>query len=424
MTRFYLRIVVVIFLTVLAMMVAFDRLGKEWEKRFYKPRTMQHLHELADSLREKLAGLSEPEARQLIEKMGEERDVAIALVQRGPFAPSLGSAPADANRFLIDLGEQSYLVRLTADPAMVKRYMKEEEQLRGRGLFQAFLLIGIAGIFIVRPLMKKLRVQEETIAKIADGDLSARVAVKSNDALGRLGRRLNLMADRIQELLGHQRQLIQAVSHEMRTPTARIGFALEMLEEAKTDEERRRRIASLNEDLADMDALLDELLTFLRFEETTTQLEREPVDLVAMARGIGDRVRRFRPELVVTVSAENDASTWEVAVSRKYFPRVLENLLMNAMRHAASRIDVSIRLADAKSAEIQVSDDGPGIAPTDAERIFEPFTRLDPSRNHKTGGSGLGLAIAKRIVEQHRGTIAARSAESGGAAFIVSLPAS
>ena len=419
MTRFYLRIVLAMFLVMMACIVVFQHLGKELEKRFFKPKSIQHLTELANALREDLRELSQSEAEGVIRRMEAEREIPIRLVAVNDLVRDFPNDSSRENRLIIDLANQSYVVVIEPTTQELNRFIKEEERTMGKGTIRVLFIIGLAGFFIGRPLVKKIRLQEETIAKIADGDLSARVVVDSKDAVGRLGERINLMADRIQELLGQQRQLVQAVSHEMRTPTARIGFALEMLGEAKTDEERERRIDSLNEDLQDMDQLLDELLTFLRFDEASTPpLEKETIALKAMLEEVSRRVLRFRPELELETVCSDKI---EVPVSVRYFPRVLENVLMNAMRHASARIQVTA-VIEGKQAIVSIGDDGPGIPQADHEHLFEPFRRLDPSRDRKTGGTGLGLAIAKRIVEKHEGTIDIDTASLGGAQFTIRIP--
>lgn len=424
MTRFYLRIVVVIFLAIVASIIAFQRLAELWAERFYKPKTIQQLHELAVDLGKQIEGMGEEEAAQTLQKIKDDSGLPIELITNDNMLALIADRPDEpgAKRLFIELGDLPFGVMIQADDRLVRSYMREEERYMARGLIQMLVIIGLAGIFIVRPLVKKLRVQEDTIAKIADGDLSARIDIRSKDAMGRLSQRLNLMADRIQELLGQQRELIQAVSHEMRTPTARIGFALEMLGEAKTEEERQGRIDSLNEDLADMDALLQELLTFLRVEERAKPLEMQSFDVKELAVNALHKVRPFRPELDMEVATRPAGRTsWPLVGSLRYFPRVLENLLMNAMRHAKGRVLVTLS-EDAQAFQLVVDDDGEGISEADRAKIFEPFTRLDPSRDRRTGGTGLGLAITKRIIDQHGGRIEVERSPWGGARFRVSLP--
>ncbi len=424
MTRFYLRIIVVIFLAIMASIIAFVRLAKVWEERFFEPKAIKQLHQLAGTLDERLRGMDEAEAKAALEEIEKERGLPIHIVTVDNLAEVATNRPSDSKtkRLFLDLGDKPFGVMIQSDEGLIKEYEEDEERYMGRGVVQMILIIGVAGFFIVRPLVKKLRVQEAILAEIADGNLSARVDIKGKDALGRLSQRLNSMADRIQELLGSQRQIIQAVSHEMRTPTARIGFALEMLAESKTEEDRQRRIASLNEDLADMDALLEELLTFLRFEDGAQALDLESLNLLAMVSETERRVQRFRPELnITTQTLPEGMATLEAPVSRKYFPRVLENLLMNAMRHAKSHISVKVIPGDSL-VEIHIDDDGFGVPDDQKARIFEPFVRLDPSRDRQTGGTGLGLAITKRIIDQHQGTITVSKSPLQGARFSILLP--
>lgn len=424
MTRFYLRIIVVIFLAIMASIIAFVRLAKVWEERFFEPKAIKQLHKLAGTLDERLRGMDEAEAKAALEEIEKERGLPIHIVTVDNLAEVATNRPSDSKtkRLFLDLGDKPFGVMIQSDEGLIKEYEEDEERYMGRGVVQMILIIGVAGFFIVRPLVKKLRVQEAILAEIADGNLSARVDIKGKDALGRLSQRLNSMADRIQELLGSQRQIIQAVSHEMRTPTSRIGFALEMLAESKTEEDRQRRIASLNEDLADMDALLEELLTFLRFEDGAQALDLESLNLLAMVSETERRVQRFRPELnITTQTLPEGMATLEAPVSRKYFPRVLENLLMNAMRHAKSHISVKVIPGDSL-VEIHIDDDGFGVPDDQKARIFEPFVRLDPSRDRQTGGTGLGLAITKRIIDQHQGTITVSKSPLQGARFSILLP--
>ena len=424
MTRFYLRIIVVIFLAIMASIIAFVRLAKVWEERFFEPKAIKQLHKLAGTLDERLGGMDEAEAKAALEEIEKERGLPIHIVTVDNLTEVATTRPSDSKtkRLFLDLGDKPFGVMIQSDEGLIKEYEEDEERYMGRGVVQMILIIGVAGFFIVRPLVKKLRVQEAILAEIADGNLSARVDIKGKDALGRLSQRLNSMADRIQELLGSQRQIIQAVSHEMRTPTSRIGFALEMLAESKTEEDRQRRIASLNEDLADMDALLEELLTFLRFEDGAQALDLESLNLLAMVSETERRVQRFRPELnITTQTLPEGMATLEAPVSRKYFPRVLENLLMNAMRHAKSHISVQVIPGDSL-VEIHIDDDGFGVPDDQTARIFEPFVRLDPSRDRQTGGTGLGLAITKRIIDQHQGTITVSKSPLQGARFTILLP--
>jgi len=467
-TRYYIRVVLVIVLVMIASAIVLNRFASTVTEKYIKPRAIIEMSALADRLEKELGGKPLELARDELELLESRLNFTARIVPIDDLPSSIASAPgaaagnagrgasahaADADaksesvseletalplpadaregvedqRFYAKIGNAPFVVEIAPEKGLSKRLQREEGAYGLMGLGVVMLLVIGGGYFLVSPLVKKLRKQEDTIGRLADGDFSARVPDSSSrDAIGRLGTRINEMADRIQELLANQRQLLQAVSHELRTPTSRIGFSLEMLADAKTDEERRRRIDSLGEDLNDLDNLLDELLTFLRFDQGTHELAPEPCDLEAMLNGIIRRVSRHRPEITIELASANPQHPQNpcvAPVSRKFFPRAVENLLMNAIRYANAKIVVRCaRNARSRAIVIEVEDDGPGIPAEDRERIFEPFTRVDSSRDRRSGGAGLGLAIARRIVVRHQGSISASASSTGGALFRIELP--
>ena len=249
--------------------------------------------------------------------------------------------------------------------------------------------------------------------------LSARVDEHSKDALGLLGSRINLMADRIATLVDGQRCLLHAVSHEMRTPVARVGFGIEMIESAGSSDERSERIAALHDDLDEMNDLLDELLTFLRVDEAGAKLEKTPQDIAATVQVVIEKTQTLFPSIKIDNKLPPRV---ELNADGKYLPRALENLIRNAARHASQVVQVSCRIDDAVVV-LEIHDDGVGVPEPDRRRIFDAFTRLDGSRTRRAGdGAGLGLAICQRIVRMHTGSIEVGDSPLGGAVFMVSLP--
>jgi len=276
-------------------------------------------------------------------------------------------------------------------------------------------IIGITGFMLAAPIVRRLRRLEQTAIRISEGQLQARAEDTANDAIGSLARRFNFMAERVQELLESQRQLIQAVAHELRTPLARVRFSLEMLTSAGTDEEQAQRLISIDEDLSELDELVEELLFYIRAGEKALRLNKQPVDALQEINRIVEQARDQRPEITIQIEAP-DLLEAVIAVDPKAFRRATKNLLANGIKVAHQRITVRLSRAD-NVLSIAISDDGPGIPPEDRQRIFEPFTRLDQSRNRDSGGSGLGLAIVQRIVEAHNGSITLDRAAEGGAQF-------
>jgi two-component system sensor histidine kinase RstB len=281
-------------------------------------------------------------------------------------------------------------------------------------------VIVLTSLLFALPLVRRLRTLERATERISAGDLQARAELASKDAIGRLARRFNAMADRVQGLLESQQELLQAVSHELRTPAARIRFGLEMLAGARDEAERRSRITAIDEDLEELDELVEELLLYIRSGDSARRLERRPLVVVEQLEELAGRLAELRPEVGVEV-APDGARALEADADEKLFRRAMQNLLTNAIRHARGRVTVTVE-GDDGMARVAVCDDGPGVPPEHRERIFEPFTRVDDSRSREQGGSGLGLAIVKRILERHGGAITLADAEQGGACFVASWP--
>lgn len=289
----------------------------------------------------------------------------------------------------------------------------------------ALAILGIvmtAGLLVASPLVRRMRRLERAAERISDGDLSARTEDNGRDAIGSLARRFNRMADRVQQLLEDQRRLMQAVSHELRTPIARIRFGLELLVETPEGDKRQARQEALEADLDELEQLIEELLFYIRVGSRALELKFEAALVVPELRALIDRLVEFRPQVQASIEAASPDDQ-ETRVDVRHFRRAMGNLMTNALRYAASRVVLSVRKApDGRSVEIEVSDDGPGIPEPDRERIFEPFTRLDESRNRGSGGVGLGLAITRRIVEAHGGRIHVGRSSLGGASFVVVWP--
>jgi len=284
----------------------------------------------------------------------------------------------------------------------------------------SILVVGLTGFFLSAWLVRRLRRLERAAVSFGQGDLSARALPDSRDALGSLARRFNDMAQRLQRLIENQRLLLQAVSHELRTPTARIRFGLEMLAGATTETEKQERIASIDDDLAELDDLVQELLVFNRFEDGAAPRQIEPIPVASTVREIADRLEHFGTDLRLTITDQQPPC--EVACDLRAFGRAMQNLLQNAMRYAASEVTVACRREDQRVV-LELSDDGPGIPDVDRQRVLEPFARVEDSRSRESGGAGLGLAIVQRIVTAHGGSITIDQTEAGGARVITSWPA-
>lgn len=259
-------------------------------------------------------------------------------------------------------------------------------------------------------LTSPVRALQRAVDCFGRGDLTARAETRRRDELGQLARTFNLMADRIQLLLSAERRLLQDVSHELRSPLARLGVAIEL---ARSGEHRDETLDRIQKEADRLNSLVGELLEVTRAEGDPSQQKMEPV-----------RMDELLADLVYDTSIEAEAKESELKLiaadpvsvlgDEELLRRAIENVVRNAIRYAPPNTAVEIALAGtAASAEICVRDYGPGVPEESLARIFDPFYRVDSDRNRTSGGVGLGLAIARRAIELHKGKLKARNAHPG-----------
>ena len=284
------------------------------------------------------------------------------------------------------------------------------------------VIFAIALWFWIRPVWRDLEALRQTARDLGDGHFEARSPAARTQLFAPLSDTMNSMAERIRQLLATHRELSCGISHELRTPIARMRFALEMLTETDESEERERLWAMMEADLDELDQLIDTSLTYARFEREAPEPHFSSVKFAEWLADEVDSVRLLGRQLEVTVDTSQLPENLCVDLDRKAMPYALRNLLRNAFKYATKHISVSAELIG-EDIRINVDDDGIGIPPAEREHIFSAFTRLDRSRDRSTGGYGLGLAIARRVLELHGGTATADASPLGGARFTLSWKA-
>lgn len=227
--------------------------------------------------------------------------------------------------------------------------------------------------------------------------------------LASLAREFNRMARHVRELVDNRTTLLAGVSHDLRSPMARLRLAIELCQQAPT----AQLYARMENDLEAMNALIGE---FLDFSRGVTQIEEEDTDLVALLNTLAESVRR--PQIVVECKLPGKC-TWHL--SAHGLRRIVINLLDNAVRYGGGFVDLVLReMPDGTI--IEVRDRGPGIPPERYADVFRPFVRLESSRNARTGGSGLGLAIVRQIADVHGWTVTLSARDGGGLVARLFLP--
>ncbi len=282
----------------------------------------------------------------------------------------------------------------------------------------ALLLSMILIVQILRPLRALSRATE----RVAEGDMSNRVALRTHDELGRLGDSFNQMLDGLKRSETVRQTMTADIAHELRTPVTIIQGTLEAILDGIYDASDAS-IAPIYEETLHLGRLIDDLRDLALAEAGELHLDKESVDVGELIQQVAETAflsREDAPNLNLDIPKHLP----EVQLDRKRFRQVIANLLSNAIRHTPTDGDVYIRVRRLdEEIEMSVSDTGSGIREEDLPHLFERFYRADPARG-RSAGSGLGLAIVKQWVEAHDGTIEADNRKSGGARFVVRLPLS
>jgi signal transduction histidine kinase len=268
------------------------------------------------------------------------------------------------------------------------------------------LAIGIAAFPIVRQITGRLERLQRGVESLGAGDLTARVAVEGRDEVARLAESFNRAARQIEQLVQGNKALLANASHELRTPLARIRLAVELMK-ASADAKLK---SGLEQDIAELDWLVDEILLASRLDAVTEALATEELDLLALAAEECARYDDVQLEGAV-ISIRGDA---------RLLRRLLRNLLENARRHGAPPTQVRIA-RDAGTATITVWDNGSGVPQSEFENIFRPFYRPNDARDR--AGTGLGLALVRQIARRHGGDARCTLMGDGRSSFMVTLPA-
>jgi two-component system sensor histidine kinase CpxA len=259
-------------------------------------------------------------------------------------------------------------------------------------------------------LTSPVRKLEKAVERFGRGDLSARVGSNRRDELGQLARTFDRMAERIETLLTAERRLLLDISHELRSPLARLGVAVEL---ARSGDDANSALNRIQKESDRLNALVGQLLQVTRAEGDPSSLRRAPLRLDELVQQLVD-------DSSIEAAAHGCELRYEkrepvtVAGDPELLRRAVENVIRNAIRYAPRETAVEVSLArhDGK-AVMGVRDHGSGVPEEALPRLFDAFYRVEGDRDRASGGIGLGLSIARRAIELHRGSIRARNARPG-----------
>ncbi len=291
------------------------------------------------------------------------------------------------------------------------------------------LTSGLVCYAMARYMLSPVGTLSAATQRFADGELDTRVSAElggRRDEVAALGRDFDNMAERIGSLLENQRQLLSDISHELRSPLARLYVALG-LARRHSDDAANDALDRIEQETERLNDLIGQLLALTRLQDPDALVDRRPVDLLALVRAVvadadyearecGKSVRLDATGPCVTTGFE------------ELLRRAIENVVRNAIRYApqGSAVETSLVITQdngSSEALIRVRDHGPGVPESELGRLFRPFHRVDPARDRERGGSGLGLSISERAVRAHGGTIGATNPDDGGLLVEIRLPA-
>jgi two-component system sensor histidine kinase RstB len=327
---------------------------------------------------------------------------------------------SDSTQAVMGVDEQGVLQFIVpqADRSALSVSMRTETSSMLFSEMALIVILAVLGMCLLvwrelRVLDRKRRYFEIVTRQIARGRSGLpKGIVDSNGALKELAYSFDSMSSHIQRLLKVQREMINAISHELRTPIARLRFGLEALKD-DIDENDHGTVIALEGDVEELNTLVDEVLTYGKLEEGSLALNFESTSLRQLLNGVLEHNQNLLKHLTVDVHLDDDDI---VNADPHHLHRALQNLILNASKYASSKIVITYT-NDAERWQVDIEDDGPGIPPEDRDKVFIPFQRLDNSRTRASGGYGLGLAIVQRIAFWHGGAVLVEESSMGGAKF-------
>ncbi len=293
--------------------------------------------------------------------------------------------------------------------------------------WQLLLLLAITAIvcyFLARSLTAPIGRLRRATQKFAAGDLSIRIGdqVSGDNELAGLAQDFDDMAGKIEALVGAQKNLLRDISHELRSPLARLGIALELVRQQGSSTAKDRALKRIELEAERMNVMIGQLLNLTRLESGVSDVPFQEFDVRSLLANLVEDAN-YEAESRQCQVIYNAPETAIYSGSEGLLAQALENVIRNAVKYTAEQTIVSVDLlVSAETLIIRVADQGPGVPDEALDKLFEPFYRVEVARDRQSGGTGIGLAIAERAVKLHLGTIVASNLAKGGLLIEIILP--
>ena len=367
-----------------------------------------------DMIERELAALPADQRQASAATLGDEIGIVVQLLESGDIVTNVDQGKG-ISTLVDDDGNTSFLYYADAINATIR--LAPAAQPRESIVLKLLPPVFYLSIFVVvgiwlRPLLRDINLITHGAQQFAADYRKPLATAKKTTELTSLATNLDDMSSRLSGLIQNQKELIAALSHEMRTPLARIRFALAVMGN-DADAKVQEHLDALNDDVQEVDDLIASMLNYARLDHPDLRMNWQEVPVQAWLRKVTEKHDQPDKELLLT-GGETDEM---ISMDPRLMEIALSNLLVNAFRYADKRVAVSLVATDDKCL-ITVEDDGKGVPESERDIVFKAFTRIDDSRNRETGSYGLGLAIVARIAELHVGSATVDSSERlGGARF-------
>lgn len=427
-TSLYFRLFLIFSGTVIFFLITITlslrQIDENWRRERLNPLPVFYL----DNVRLMVDAIGIPPDLERAEQLA--RDLSLTIIIRSPYINWQSDDQSDLDIssavFVRTLSEESQMLAVGSEQVIrvarggYEYYLnRKAPSLSDYDYAVVYIGLGFA-IFIlfsnyllVQRLMDPVRRLRQGAEKICEGDLSYRVQVTRKDELGELTESINHMADSLQSMLEAKRQLLLAISHELRTPVTRAKLQLEFMEDSELRE-------TLRDDINEIDLLISDLIEAERLSTQHSALIIDDVDFADYIGMLSEQYQNYEGGLIVQLPDDDRA----IRLDKLRIRLLFANIVNNAIRHGRNRpVTVNVSF-NALEAVLSISDEGEGIAPEHLKHVREPFYRVDNSRTRNTGGFGLGLYLCHLIAEAHSGRMLIDSERGKGTRVTIHLPLS
>ncbi|MDR0240482.1 MAG: HAMP domain-containing protein [Burkholderia sp.] len=420
--RLYLIVIVCVAASIMFIQLAFDRIFYERVAQAQRDSLTTYSFVLNDYL-ERHPGAQRGLALRELALHGHEGFGFMSMADARAQLSGVPLRDLDAGRIAISYNGKDYYMPL-ADGSVLHARPIEPPDLDIR--IYAYMLLALATLFAVVLWIhyhwRDIRRLQDAARTFGAGTLSTRVKLSGKSNIYELSQQFNDMAERIEASIKQQREMMHGISHELKTPLARLEFGLALLAEPDESGRMRERRDALRRDVRELDDLVTELLTIGRLEQGASELAPMEIVVDALIDSVAGNVANDVADRGITLDVSALGAPATHVCDPKLVARALLNLIRNGARYASHKVLLAAASDATGALVLSVDDDGPGIPAAERARVFEPFQRLDSSRDRQTGGFGLGLAIVRRVAQVHGGDVRLEDSPLGGARFVITLP--